>query len=311
MRTVLRHSLPVVGVVAVVILVAAIAYFVYDSNRRGAVTLSNDLITAIDRRVAVQMHSYLAPAQQFLELADAAAAGRGVFEGGREVEQFALHALGTITPVTAFSYADPEGNFLFVIRNAKGGLDTKTVDRRKGNPVVTWTRRDADGTVLAEEEDPNDTFDPRTRPWYKGAEDTKKPFWSDTYLFFTLKKPGITFSIPHYDAEGKLATVMGVDIELATLSTFLKQLGVGISGRALIIDRNGRIVAYPSDDWMPAERPDAKAPMLDELGDPVLTRTFNRLRVEGYGRKVLEFADKRIIVSSEPVRMMADRNWVV
>jgi len=47
LRTMLRHSLPVVGVVVVVVLVAVIAYFVYDSNRRGAVMLSNDLITAI------------------------------------------------------------------------------------------------------------------------------------------------------------------------------------------------------------------------------------------------------------------------
>src|SRR6266850_2100701 len=259
----LRHSLPVLGVVLVVMLVTAIAYFVYDSNRRGAAILGNDLITAIDRRVAVQMHSYLSPAQQFLELADAAAAGRGVFGGGRAAQQFAMHALGTITSVTAFSYADPEGNFLFVLRNDKGGFDSKTVDRRAGG------------------------------------------------LFVTLKKPGITFSIPHFDAEGKLTSVMGVDIELATLCAFLKKLDIGLSGRALIIDRNGRVVAYPSDNWLPADRADAKAPMLDDLGDPVLARAYSRLRVEGYGRQVLYFGDRRIIVSSEPVSMMTDRNWVV
>src|SRR3982074_1926365 len=83
LRTMLRHSLPVVGVVVVGVLVGVIAYFVYDSNRRGAVMLSNDLITAIDRRVAAQTHSYLLPAQQFLEIADAAADGRGGFQGGR------------------------------------------------------------------------------------------------------------------------------------------------------------------------------------------------------------------------------------
>src|SRR5262249_37348495 len=125
LRTVLRNSLPVAGVVVVVVLVGVIASFVYDSNRRGAVTLSNDLITASDRRVGVQMQSYLAPAQQSLALADAAADGRGVFSGGRQAQQFALHALGAISPVTAFSNADPEGNFLYVIRNDKGGYDTK------------------------------------------------------------------------------------------------------------------------------------------------------------------------------------------
>src|SRR5205085_3359530 len=59
------------------------------------------------------------------------------------------------------------------------------------------------------------------------------------------------------------------------------------------------------------DRPDVKAPMLDELSDPVLTQAYNRLRVEGYGRQVLDLDDKRIIVSSEPVSMMTDRDWVV
>jgi GAF domain-containing protein len=311
LRTALRRGLPLIGVFVIVALVAVTAWFVYENNRRGAVNLSNDLITAIDRRVGVQMQSYLAPAQQFLELANAAADGRGVFSGGRQAQQFALHALAAITPVTAFSYADPEGNFLFVIRNNKGGFDTKTIDRRNGGHVVTWTRRDAEGKVIAIEEDPSDTFDPRTRPWYQGAESTRKPYWTDTYLFFTLKKPGITYSIPHFSSDGKLQTVLGVDIELATLCAFLKQLSIGASGKALIIDRTGRVVAYPSDNWLPADQPDVKAPMLDDLGDEVLTRVANRLRVEGYGRKVLDFGDRRIIVSSEPVTMLADRNWVV
>ncbi|WP_020697337.1 cache domain-containing protein [Reyranella massiliensis] len=307
----LRRSLPVMGVVAVVLLISLIAFYVYESNRRGAVVLSNDLITAIDRRVEVQMHAYLSPAQQFLELAGAAAQGRDVAAGGPEAERFALSALPTVGPVTGFSYADPEGNFQFIVRNEQGGYDTKTIDVRNGARRVTWVRRDAAGKVTATETDPTDTFDPRTRPWYQGAEQSKKPFWTPTYLFFTVKKPGISLAVPSYDADGKLANVLGVDIELATLCTFLKQLDIGVSGKALIIDKQGRVVAYPSDDWLPADRPDVTSPMLDELGDPVLTRVYNRLRVEGYGRQVLDIDERRIIVSSEPVRMLSGHDWVV
>ena len=307
----LRRGLPVMGVVAVVLLISVIAFYVYDSNRRGAVVLSNDLITAIDRRVEVQMHAYLSPAQQFLELAGAAAQGRDVAVGGPEVERFALSALPTVGPVTGFSYADPEGNFQFVVRNEQGGYDTKTIDVRNGTRRVTWVRRDAAGKVTATETDPTDTFDPRTRPWYRGAEQSKTPFWTSTYLFFTVKKPGISLAVPSYDADGKLANVLGVDIELATLCTFLKQLDIGVSGKALIVDKQGRVVAYPSDDWLPADRPDVTSPMLDGLGDPVLTRVYNRLQVEGYGRQVLDIGERRIIVSSEPVRMLSSHNWVV
>src|SRR5262249_28672106 len=77
------------------------------------------------------------------------------------------------------------------------------------------------------------------------------------------------------------------------------------------VDRTGRVVAYPGDDWLPAGTAEAKAPKLDELGDPVLTRAYNRLRIEGFGRQVLEFGDHRIIVSTEPVKMMTGRDWVV
>ena len=310
LRRTIRQSLPVLGVVVVVVLVAAIAYVVYASNRRGAVTLSNDLITAIDRRVGAQMRSYLTPPQQFLSLADAAAAGRSVIEAAPEIERFARHAITTIGSVSAFSYADIQGNFLFVIRNEKGGFDTKLINRQEGHRV-TWERRDGENNTLAIEEDPGDTFDPRTRPWYQGAESTRKPFWTETYLFFTLKKPGLTLAVPHFGPDGKLQSVMGVDIELATLCAYLAQLNIGNHGKALIVDGDGRIIAYPDEKWLPASDPEARAPRLDEVGDPVLTRAYDLLRVEGYGRKVLNMGDERIIVSSEPVRRLTGRDWVV
>ncbi len=310
LRTTLRHGLPVLGVVVVVVLVAAIAYVVYDANRKGARTLSNDLITAIDRRVGAQMRSYLTPPQQFLVLADAAAAGRSVVEAAPEMERFARHAIANIPSVSAFSYADAQGNFLFVVRNDKGGFDTKTIDRREGRRV-TWERRDGNNKTIFIEEDPGDAFDPRTRPWYQGAESTRKMFWTDTYLFYTLKKPGLTVALPHFDSDGKLQTVIAVDIEIATLCAYLEQLHIGTKGRALIVDAAGRIIAYPDDKWVPATDPEAKAPRLDEVGDPVLTRAYDLLRIEGYGRKTLDFGQERIIVSSEPVRRLTSRDWVV
>lgn len=310
LRAALRHGLPMVGVVVVVVLVAAIAYFVYSANRQGAVTLSNDLITAIDRRVGAQMRSYLTPPQQFLTLADAAGAGRNAIEAAPEMERFARYAIASIPSVSAFSYADAAGNYVFVVRNEKGGFDTKLIDRREGRRV-TWERRDGANKTIAIEEDPGDTFDPRTRPWFQGAESTRKMFWTDTYLFYTLRKPGLTVALPRFDSDGKLQAVIAVDIELATLCAYLEQLHIGTRGRALIVDPAGRIIAYPDADWLPANDPEAKAPRLDEVGDPVLTRAYDLLRIEGYGRKVLDFGHERIIVSSEPVRRLTSRDWIV
>jgi class 3 adenylate cyclase len=310
-QTTLLYALPVVGVSVVMILVAAIAYYIYAANRHGATLLSNDLVNAIEERVVMQMEAYFEPPQHMLELVDTAIEGRPVFEARREAERYARRALATVPSVSALSYADADGNYLFVIRNPKGSFDSKLVDRRDGGHRVTWTRRDETGRVITSQEDPNDTFDARARPWFEAALAARKPIWTDTYSFFTLHRPGITFSIPRFGPDGKLQTVVALDIELDSLCTFLSELKIGASGKAYIIDRSGRLVAFPSDKWEVAEGETAKAPLLNEVGDPVLTMAFNRLRVEGYGRKILDIGDRRVIVSSAPVRMLSGRDWIV
>ena len=307
----LLYGLPVIGVSVVLILVAAIAYYIYAANRQGATLLSNDLVDAIEERVVMQMRAYFEPPQHLLELADTAIEGRPVFEARREAERYARHALATVPSISALSYADPEGNYLFVLRNAKGTFDSKLVDRRSGGHRVTWTRRDGEGRIVTAQDDPTDTFDARVRPWYEAAVGANKPVWTDTYQFFTIHRPGITFSIPRNGADGKLQTVLALDIELDSLCTFLSQLKIGSSGKAYIIDRTGRLVAFPSSSWEVAEGETARAPLLDEVGDPILTMLFNRLRVEGYGRKIIDIADRRVIVSSAPVSMLSGRDWVV
>jgi class 3 adenylate cyclase len=302
---------PILAVVAVMVIAAVIASYVYDTNRRGAVTLSNDLLDAIDQRIAIQMGAYLAPAEQFLESARAIGGERGVFDGGPAVEPFVLATLGKHPQIAGFSYGDPEGNFLYISRNAEGGLDTKLVDRRDGGHRVTWTRRDKHGGVVGTAEDPSDTFDPRARGWYQGAMNEGHAFWTTPYIFFTMKRPGITYALPQYAANRRLVAVLGIDIELSALSTFLKSLEIGLHGKALVIDAKGRVIAFPSDSWIANPKEGATLPQLDELGDPLLTRIYNQLKVEGFGRKLLDFGSQRIIVSSGALKALTGRNWSV
>ncbi|MFO1158993.1 MAG: hypothetical protein U1E60_09150 [Reyranellaceae bacterium] len=172
---------------------------------RGAAILGNDSITAIDRRVAVQMQAFL-DAPPAVPRPRRCGRGRAQRPERRpEVEQFALHALGTISAVTAFSYADPDGNFLFVIRNDKGGFDSKLIERQRGDKrSVTWTRRDGQGnTTTVETADPADTSIHARAPGTKAPSAPRSRTGARRISSSPLKKPGITLSIPHFDAEGK------------------------------------------------------------------------------------------------------------
>ena len=125
-----------------------------------------------------------------------------------------------------------------------GRIDTKLIEHQGERRDVRWIRRNAQGQVITIESVAGDTYDPRVRPWYLGAVDSKTLFWTDVYVFFTDQAPGITAALPilQYD---QVQAVFGLDIELKELSAFLASLAIGQRGLAMILDRQGRLVAYP------------------------------------------------------------------
>lgn len=88
-------------------------------------------------------------------------------------------------------------------------------------------------------------YDPRIRPWYKGAVQKKGAYWTDPYVFITdQKEVGITVAYPLYDG-GKLNGVMSADLLIRELSNFFKNITIGKSGFAFLVNNNYEIIAYP------------------------------------------------------------------
>jgi hypothetical protein len=268
-------------------------------------------VTAIENRVSTEMYAYLEPSQRLAGLIDAAVDGRPVLQGMAEAEALARRGLVTIPSATGMSYADPAGNFFHVREEDDGMIEDKLIERGEPAPRVTLTKRAPDGTTLSTRNVANDPYDARQRPWYIEAVKAMKPVWTDTYQNLTLHRPAISYSVPRFDKDGKLLTVVGIDIEVDDLCIFLSKLRIGTTGKAYIIDRTGRIVAFPSANWKPANTEGMKPPRMDQIGDDVLERAYLRMEVEGYGRKVIEIGDKRVIVSAEPVKMLTGRDWLV
>lgn len=73
----------------------------------------------------------------------------------------------------------------------------------------------------------------------------KTVVWTDPYIFFTSRKPGITVAGPIFDQEGRLQSIVGVDIEIDQLSVFISKLRIGKNGQAFMLNNNGDVVAFP------------------------------------------------------------------
>jgi class 3 adenylate cyclase len=306
----IRIGVPILALALVVAAILGIALYSHHANRQGALALSDDLLATLDAQIAQRVSAFLDPCARMLRIMTEIAARTPPSERGAVAERFAGSVLDQIPQMAAFYFGDDEGNFL-MLRRDKGGTETKEILNAGQTRRVLLSYHDANGRLLSQSENPSDTFDPRTRPWYTGALASDDINWTSVYIFYTDKKPGITVSDRVKDADGR-QRVFGVDITLEQLSQFLSSLEIGDTGRAIIIDNDGRLIAVPDAETVLHPKGDEFVPpRLDEIGDPVLTGAYDRFRIEGQGKRVIEVDGIRYVTSVSPLIGDGRQWWVM
>lgn len=311
-RRLLRVIIPFGFVLLIVAATLTIAMVTYFSNRRDTLALSVDMLTALDRQIHSEVNAYLMPASNLVRI--------GAETSREYIDEIwsptrtplGLQVIKTYPQLSSFLGANPQGNFIMHRQNSDGTIDTKVIERGPSGVKTTWAYRDAGDRVVRTETAGDDNYDPRVRPWYQGALRTRNLFWSDTYIFFSDQKPGITVSYPVFSQNDQLLAVIAIDIKLEQISAFLDALKIGENGRAMIIEDDGKVVAYPELDRIVKGTGDTLETMrLDELGDPVLTRAFNRFKIEGHGQRALVVDDRRYLNTVTSLKSTVGRAWSV
>ena len=292
-----RMAGPMGLVVIMLAALLAITAFSYYSNRRDALALSDNLLGAIERRIAGELEAFLSPIEDTVRLTATFLDNTPFDIHNRNLlEPLAFGILANLSQVSNFILADPEGNFLMTARQSDGSLHTKIIERSAQATQVTWIRRDTAGNVVDEETSADDSYDPRNRPWFKGAVNSRELFWTDFYIFFTSQTHGTTVSLPIMGKNDERIGVFGLDIELKEVSAFLETLKIGQNGEAIIINEDGYIVAHPKIEKMVKKVGDIYKPILvEELGNPVLNRAYNRYLIDGHGHRDLIVDGRRYL----------------
>jgi class 3 adenylate cyclase len=308
-RALLRIGVPILSVTLVVVAILGIALYSHSANRRGVLALSDDLLNTLDAQISQRALAFLDPCERTLRIMRDMARDIPLTEQRASSERFAISVLKELPQIAAFYVGDSDGDFLMVRRHGDG-VETKQIINGAQRTVLLIDRNAAD-VETGRREDPTDTYDPRTRPWFQGALGTSDVFWTGIYIFFSDGKPGITVSTRVPEQGGK-ARVFGVDVTLEELSRFLASLEIGTHGRALIMDGEGRLIAIPNSDKIikPAGQ-EFVPPKVDELNDPVLTAAFDRFRVEGKGRRIIEHDGVHYISSVTPLPGSSRQWWIL
>jgi class 3 adenylate cyclase len=309
-RALFRIGVPILGIALVIVAILAIALYSDSANRRGVLALSDEFLNTLDARIAQRVAAFLEPCERSLRIMRDIAVHIPAAERRDTAERFAVSVLKESPQIAAFYVGDNAGDFLMVRRDGDG-VQTKQITNGSAGRQVILTERDVAGVETRRWEDPTDSFDPRTRPWFKGALGTDDLYWTGVYTFFSDRKPGVTASTRVPDVNGA-DRVLGVDVTLEELSRFLASLQIGTHGRSLIMDDQGRVIAVSdSERTIQPAGTQFVPPKVDALNDAILTAAFDRFRVEGQGRRIIEHDGVRYISSATLIPGAAHKWWIL
>ncbi|WP_375174711.1 cache domain-containing protein [Pseudooceanicola sp.] len=267
------------------IAVLAVVFSSYVTSERALLDHARDLLRDIGTNAVEHSRGFLSPARGAAELSARLAQDRVITSDVPELLERLLFQQLQITPQFAGVYHGTEaGEFVYVMRSeTTGPFRTKIIRTAEGERSIELIWRDNDFNVIERRMDPDDPYDPRTRPWYIRARDDLGTIWTDPYIFFSSQRPGITLASPVMNDEASVRGIVGVDIEIGDISDFLGRLRIGESGRVLIIHRNGDVIAHPDKTLLKTKDADGSLRFVDiqNFDDPIARAAFGHLMDNG------------------------------
>ncbi len=311
-RALLRVVLPLAGVAGIIAAILAIALYSFDANRRGALALTDELLATLHQRVEAEIGAFLDPMARATRIAAAYVEPTTLREArSPQLEAYLRGITSELPQGFQFLAADAEGNYLGFRRIGDDSFRTLRIFDGTPRRLVRTTTNMA-GTATLLEDIAENNFQPRQRPWFTSAAAAQSLVWTDLYIFFETRQPGVTASYAIRAPDGAVRGVVGFDIALPALSEFLRGLRIGQRGRAVIVDRTGRVVAHPDSAAMLEETPTGVAARrLDALGDPVLARAYDRMRLAPSLHTVETIDGERHIILADPIGPGNGLGWQV
>ncbi|MCW5604019.1 MAG: PAS domain S-box protein, partial [Burkholderiales bacterium] len=148
--------------------------------------------------------------------------------------------------LTTAILADDRGRELLLFQMPDGEWHNRVTDIMSWGTrkrLIRWRGLDD----LIDEQWVEQDYDPRLRPWHAGAmglAGERDVFWTEPYMFFTSKEPGITVAT-RWRGQPGATYVFALDAKLIDISRFTTALRVSEHGRTALLTNDGRIVGVP------------------------------------------------------------------
>lgn len=300
--------------------VGLIGFWSLRNGQRSVDTLVRQLQTEIGQEIDLHLHNYLVE-PDLANRAVVAAIELGLVDPSDQgaLIEYLRRSLNDNESINTIQYGSMEGEYLGVgrweygtqvlkisDRTMNGDFQTIILDDNNERGAVVNTRKNY---VLAE------------RDWFKSPVGAKAIRWSPVYVMFSNQMLGLTLAEPVKNEAGEMIGVIGTDVLLAEINTFLKNLKVGKTGQAFILERNGALIGsstlptsldFDTDQQPVRMQADASGDRLIQGATQYLEQEFGSLTaIQNSAQRQIKLDDQKLFLQVSPYRDEFGLDWLV
>jgi diguanylate cyclase (GGDEF)-like protein len=240
----LRHWLTVPYVALVLGVALTVGTLSYVTGRQAVDSLSEKLLLETADRIGQAVDRHVVGSMAALEAAfpDGLAAPAALESDLAALRRrFWIATSLHLDPNNYVYYGNRAGQFFGLWRHSRTEAELR-VKLKADEPRSISGFIGLDG-ALVEPVTEASVFDPRLRPWYKAGQANSSHTWTSIYIDYRTTELVATRARRVLDARGEFAGVVATDMSLRGLHDFLRRLRLSSNGVALIIERDGSLIA--------------------------------------------------------------------
>ncbi|AOX20131.1 cache domain-containing protein [Kozakia baliensis] len=310
-RQLLEVGGPILSVLLVIVVIIGISLHSYHSTRQGVIALSQDLLKEQQQRITLEVSNYLMPAPATAVVARDLLSDPVTNAPPKTFLAYGGSMLRNVQQIESFYLADDRGSFWFIDRapaDIPGGMEW--VHLEHDQDVFRHWYYDKNNHLVRTSDVPADHYDPRQRPWFKTAFDHPDLNWADPYPTRSTKQLVVTATTVFHSTDGH-QSVFAINISLNELTNFLGSMKIGRSGRAVVVDKEGHLVAG-SDLLKVAQSAgwDYSKMLLNPDTQPVFVRALALFHIYGSGARLIKAHDINYVTIMASLHRMHP-GWVL
>lgn len=243
----LRTALMIPLLLQIVATVGLVGYLSFRNGAKAVDDLASQLMSELSLRINQRVESYLAVPKQVQQMNL-----RAIANGTLNLADFEQTGITFWNQVQTFGvvyidYTTSQGEYSGA-GYFRGAPEIAEITRKHPKDVYAY-KPDAQGkrgqlTIQA-----GNARNVVGESWYREAVAARSTIWSSIYRWASSPDQiSIGINTPLYAPKNALRGVLGVDISLSQINTFLQSLQVGKTGRAFIMEGSGRLVAASSQE---------------------------------------------------------------